>query len=285
MILGEQAHATVYAALYQAGFGKAQLVQVPVQEDGRLMAEDLPQLTESDIVIAQAGNVANGCFDEIEGIATLCQRSGAWLHVDGAFGLWAAAVEELRCLTRGIEQADSLSCDAHKTLHLPYECAMVFCRHRDQLSEAMGAQGSYIQYTRHRDGMRYTQQMSRRAYSIELWAALYTLGKQGVAALVRRQCGLAKYCAEQLERARFCVPYKTVFNQVLVCCKMQDITRRTLQLLQESGRGWCSGTKYFDRDSIRISVCCGETTEEDIDLLVKTLSDCRAQAETEYLAK
>lgn len=285
VVLGEQAHATVFAALYQAGFGREQMVVVPVREDGRLYAEDLPQLRESDIVIAQAGNVANGCFDEIEGIAARCQEAGAWLHIDGAFGLWAGASKRKRHLVKGMERADSLSCDGHKTLNLPYDCAMVFCRQEAQLTDALSAEGSYIAYTKNRDGMRYSQQMSRRAYAIELWAALYTLGKEGVEALVDRLCEGAEYCAERLKAEGFCVPYEVVFNQVLVCCKMQDITRRTLEFLQQSGVVWCGGMNYFGRDCIRISVCSWETTHADIDLLVRTLVDCRRRAEEEFLAR
>ncbi len=189
VILGAQAHASVYKALALLGLGKAHFEVVPVDSQGRMLAGHLPALDEHCLVIAQAGNVNTGAFDPFEAIGAAANRAHAWLHIDGAFGLWAAASASTNHLTRGLEKADSWSADAHKTLNVPYDCGIVFCREREALNSAMQASASYLAYSDQRDGMLYAPDMSRRARVVELWATLKYLGKQGVQDLVDRLCG------------------------------------------------------------------------------------------------
>jgi len=174
------------------------------------------------------GNVNTGAFDGFDAICEEARQAGAWVHVDGAFGLWAAASEKRQYLTRGIEKADSWSVDGHKTLNTPYDCGIILCRHREALIEARQASGAYIQYSDPRDGMLYGPDMSRRARAVEVWAALKYLGRNGVAQLIDGFCENAAYFAEALKENGFRVLNDVVFNQMLVACQTPTETQRTL---------------------------------------------------------
>jgi glutamate/tyrosine decarboxylase-like PLP-dependent enzyme len=184
VVLGEQAHSSVFKALSILGFGRNQLELVPADEQGRMRIDRLPQLDDRTMLIVQAGNVNTGAFDNIDSIADRANKAGTWLHVDGAFGLWCAASGSRKHLTRGIDKADSWSVDAHKTLNAPYDCGIILCKHPQALTMAMQASGSYIHYSKERDGMAYVPEMSRRARSVELWATLKTLGRTGIENLI-----------------------------------------------------------------------------------------------------
>jgi glutamate/tyrosine decarboxylase-like PLP-dependent enzyme len=275
VVLGEQAHSSVLKALKLLGIGQNQLQWAPADEMGRILPEKLPALDENTLLIVQAGNVNGGAFDPMGALCDLAKRVGAWVHVDGAFGLWAAASREKRHLIAGFEGADSWSADAHKTLNVPYDCGIVLCRDRAALIRAMQASGSYIQYSAARDAMLYTPEMSRRARGIELWATLKYLGREGVGALVDTLCQSARDFARGLAENGFSVLNDVVFNQIVVRCGSEEETAFTLKFIQEGGICWCGGALWQGRSAIRISVSCWRTTPEDIAACVRAFADAR----------
>lgn len=265
VVVGEQAHATVFKALGLLGLGRARVELVPADSQGRIMADKMPELDSRCLVIAQAGNVNSGAFDPIEEICDRARRADAWVHIDGAFGLWAAGSRTKQVLTLGIEKADSWSVDAHKTLNAPYDCGIILCKHRDALVSAVQATASYILYSDKRDGMHYTPEMSRRARAVELWATLKSLGRAGVEELVDRLCAHAEQLATLLQTQGFRILNEVVFNQVLVACDTPENTRATLEKIQTSGECWCGGAVWKGEPVIRISVCSWATTAADVE--------------------
>jgi glutamate/tyrosine decarboxylase-like PLP-dependent enzyme len=228
--------------------------------------------------VLKAGNVSSGAFDSFDEICTKAGKANAWVHIDGAFGLWAAASKELNHLTRGMEKADSFSVDGHKTLNTSYDSGIVFCRDNEALTQALHASGSYIAYSENRDGMLYTPEMSRRARAVELWAALKYLGKEGVDELV---CGLhhrALQIAQELKTEHFQILNDVVFNQVLVSCDNDKTTHQTMRYIQESGECWVGGAVWHGKKVIRISICSWATTENDISRSVKAFVAARNKA-------
>ncbi|MCY4020316.1 MAG: pyridoxal-dependent decarboxylase [Chloroflexi bacterium] len=278
LIMSEAVHGSVFKALAILGIGEAQIEVVAADDQGRFDARQLPQLDETSLLILQAGNVNSAAFDDFATICTAAERVEAWVHVDGAFGLWARACQATAHLTTGIELADSWSVDAHKTLNSPYDCGIVFCRDRLTLLQALQATGSYLQFSEERDGMLYTPEMSRRARGIELWALLKALGRAGVDELVAQLCARARQFAEELARRRFRILNDVVFNQVLVACEKPELTRATLSAIQSSGECWCGGSEWRGEPVIRISVCSWATTEADVKRSVAAFSAARSQA-------
>jgi len=242
-----------------------------------MIAAEVPPLDDRTMVIVQAGNVNSGSFDPIDEICDTARTANAWVHVDGAFGLWAAASEKKRHLTRGIEKADSWSVDAHKTLNAPYDCGIILCRDRGALVDAMQATGSYIQYGQRRDGMLTTPDMSRRARAVTLWATLKALGRGGVGEMVDTLCARAVQFAERLSAEKFRVLNDVVFNQVLVACDTPDETRATLEAIQRSGECWCGPTVWNNAPAIRISICSWATTKEDVERSVRAFVEERGK--------
>ncbi|MBO6504882.1 MAG: aspartate aminotransferase family protein [Kordiimonadaceae bacterium] len=278
IITGRQTHATVVKAVALLGFGTANIEFVDVDSQGRLIAEKMPVLDDKSIVCLQAGNVASGSFDPFESICQQARDVGAWVHVDGAFGLWAAASENYRGLTKGMELAHSWSVDGHKTLNTPYDCGLALCADAEALEKALQASGSYIVRGKDRDGMNYTPDMSRRARSIDLWAALAYLGKDGVDQLIDLLCSRAREMASALEVEGFRILNDVVFNQVLVACETEEATKATIADVQASGVCWAGTTNWFGETVIRVSVCNWATTSEDIALSTKAFVDARARA-------
>jgi glutamate/tyrosine decarboxylase-like PLP-dependent enzyme len=268
VVVGAEAHGTVFKALALLGLGKDRVEMVPVDDQGRMLSANVPGLDKNTLVILQAGNVNSGSFDPLDDICTRATHAGAWVHVDGAFGLWAAASPGKRYLTKGMEKADSWSIDGHKTLNTPYDNGIVLCKHRDALVSAMQATGSYILYSEKRDGMLYTPEMSRRGRAIELWATLKILGKGGVAELVDGLCERAQQFAGQMSAQGFHILNDVVFNQVLVTGDTLEQTSATLNALQQSGECWCGGGRWHETPVIRVSVCSWATTAEDINRTV-----------------
>lgn len=277
VVLSEQAHSSVFKALALLGLGKERVELVEADEQGRISLEKLPKLDSNTLLIVQAGNVNSGAFDPIDTLCDIANKSRAWVHVDGAFGLWAAASDNYRKLTKGIEKADSWSVDAHKTLNAPYDCGIVLCKERSALIRAMQATGSYIQYSESRDGMLYTPEMSRRARSIELWATLKYLGKSGVQEMVDCLCDYAKYFAQRLSENGFIILNEVVFNQILIKCDTKEMTQAMLQNIQSSGRCWCGGTIWHNEPVIRVSVCSWQTTKEDIEECIEIFNQLRGE--------
>lgn len=278
VVVGDEAHGTVFKALALLGLGKERVERVPVDAQGRMLATKVPKLDSNTLVILQAGNVNSGSFDPLDEICDKAREAGAWVHVDGAFGLWAAASSSKRHLVRGMEKADSWSVDGHKTLNTPYDSGIVLCKHADALINAMQASGSYILYSDKRDGMLYTPEMSRRSRGIELWATLKILGRSGVEELVDGLCERAEQFASQISACGFHVLNDVVFNQVLVTCDTEEQTNATLQALQSSGECWCGGARWRNTAVIRVSVCSWATTVDDINrsvaAFVKARKDC-----------
>ena len=268
VVLGAQAHSSVIKALSILGIGKSQLHWAEVDDAGRIIPENLPTLDENTLLIIQAGNVNGGAFDPMGLLCEAAHRAGAWVHVDGAFGLWAAASETKRALIAGFERADSWSADAHKTLNAPYDSGIVLVRDRAALVRAMQATGSYIQYSENRDAMLYTMEMSRRARCIELWATLKYLGSSGIGALVDELCENARYFAKRLSECGFLIENDVVFNQVLVRCETDEETTETLERIQLGGVCWCGGANWKGRSVIRLSVSSWRTGYEDVETCV-----------------
>ena len=205
-------------------------------------------------------------------------KAGAWTHVDGAFGLWAAASENLKYLTKGIEKANSWSVDAHKTLNTPYDCGIVLCNDQDALASALHVTGSYLIHGEERDGYAYTPEMSRRSRIVELWAAIKYLGEKGIEELVNGLHERSVQFASEIRKGGFRVMNDVVFNQVLVACENDEITSKTLQLVQESGECWCGSAQWDNKKVIRVSVCSWATTPEDISRSVRAFVKARGYA-------
>jgi glutamate/tyrosine decarboxylase-like PLP-dependent enzyme len=234
-----------------------------------MIPEKVPELDSNTVLILQAGNVNSGSFDPIDEICEKAVEAKAWIHIDGAFGLWAACSAKLRHLTRGMERANSWSVDGHKTLNTPYDCGIILCNDQDAISSALHVTGSYLMHGDSRDGYAYTPEMSRRSRIIELWAAIKYLGQEGIEELVDGLHERALQFAAEIEKAGFLVLNEVVFNQVLVACENDAITGRVLQLVQDSGECWCGSGKWNDKMVVRVSVCSWATTEEDISRSVR----------------
>lgn len=275
VVLGGDAHSSVFKALSLLGLGKSRVELVPVDAQGRMLAGKLPKLDSATLVIAQAGNVCGGAFDPLDEICDAANQARAWVHVDGAFGLWAAAAAKTSYLTKGMEKADSWSVDAHKTLNAPYDCGIVLCKERAALVNSMRAAGSYIQFSAERDAMSLTPEMSRRGRGVELWATLKYLGQAGVASLVEHLCSMAQYFAHQLAAQGFIILTDVVFNQIVVKCATPEATAAALEKIQASGKCWCGGAVWQNQLAIRVSVCSWQTDKEDIDDCVKIFAEAR----------
>jgi len=273
VLVGEHAHATIFVALKMLGLGSETAISVKADEAGRMIPAELAAALERGegpaIVCAQAGEVNTGCFDPIDELAEVCERHGAWLHVDGAVGLWVAASPELRHLTKGLERADSWSTDAHKWLNVPYDSGFIAVKDPAALREAMRISAPYLKPAEdERDSYQYVPESSRRARGFALYAALRSLGRQGVADLVERTSGLARVMAAELEAdPALDLLNEVVINQVLVGISGDadgEATTAAVERIQADGTCWLAGTRWRGRPAIRISVCNWRTTEDDI---------------------
>lgn len=266
VIVGEEAHPTLLKSLGLLGLGRQRVVRVPVDDQGRMRAEALPPIEEPAIVCVQAGNVNTGAFDPIADICQAAHEAGAWVHVDGAFGLWAAAAPSRAHLTAGVERADSWATDAHKWLNVPYDSGIAFVRDADALRAAMAITAEYLPTdTPYRNPSDYTPELSRRARGVEVWAALRQLGRAGIADLVERCCQHAQRFAEGLHAAGYEILNDIVLNQVLVSFGDAEATRRVIEGIQSDGTCWCGGTEWQGRTAMRISVSSWATTTADVE--------------------
>jgi glutamate/tyrosine decarboxylase-like PLP-dependent enzyme len=280
IVMAETAHSTVYKALGIIGIGRAQIESIATDEQGRMLLSALPELDDHTLVVLQAGNVNTGAFEDFAPLIERAKEAGAWVHVDGAFGLWAAASDSTRHLTVGMGSADSWSVDGHKTLNTPYDSGVVLCRDEQALVQALANTASYIHYSdnpQQRDNMRYTPEMSRRARGVEMWALLRMLGRSGVDALIARLHHNAKLFGELLSEAGFTVLNDVVFNQVMVQDATPEATQATLQAIQEGGECWVGGSSWRGEPVIRISVCSWATTEDDVRRSVQAFINARAK--------
>jgi glutamate/tyrosine decarboxylase-like PLP-dependent enzyme len=265
VVVGEEAHPSLIKSLGMLGLGRVRVARVPVDSQGRMRPESLPELRAPAIVCVQAGNVNTGAFDPVRRICEHAHRAGAWVHVDGAFGLWAAASPRYAHLAAGAGDADSWATDAHKWLNVPYDCGLAFVREPETLRGAMSITAAYLPQGGHREPSQFVPELSRRARGVEVWAALKSLGRSGLATLVERNCALAQRFAAGLSAAGYEILNDVVLNQVLVSFGSAEATGRVIQAVQEDGTCWCGGTVWQGRTAMRISVSSWATTEEDVD--------------------
>jgi glutamate/tyrosine decarboxylase-like PLP-dependent enzyme len=277
VLAGAKRHVTVDRALRLLGLGAPEVVAADGQGriDAGALTEALAQGAGPTIVCAQAGEVNTGAFDPLMQVADATEASGAWLHVDGAFGLWAAVSPGLRHLVEGIERADSWTTDAHKWLNVPYDSGIVFCAHPNAHRAAMTVQADYLIQTeggaRLRDQVDWVPEFSRRARGFAVYAALRSLGRAGVVDLVERSCRQARRFAEQIgEVPGVEVLNDVVLNQVLFRFEDDARTDDVLARVQDSGRVWMSGTSWDGRKAIRVSVSNWQTGDDETDLAVET---------------
>jgi glutamate/tyrosine decarboxylase-like PLP-dependent enzyme len=266
MVVGEEVHVSVLKTLALLGFGRDRVVRVPTDDQGRMRADRLPEIHGPTVVCAQAGNVNTGAFDPAREICEWAHRSGAWVHVDAAFGLWAHASPDRRGLTAGLEMADSWATDAHKWLNVPYDSGIVFVREARHLRAAMaGTASAYLPQSEEGEPMEYVPEMSRRARGVDAWAALRSLGRSGLADLVERCCRHATRMATLLADGGCRILNDVVLNQVLVSFGSDEETRRVIEGVQKDGTCWCGGTVWHGTAAMRVSVSSWATTEDDID--------------------
>jgi glutamate/tyrosine decarboxylase-like PLP-dependent enzyme len=278
IVTGRQAHSTVLKAIGLLGFGKENIEWVDVDDQGRIIPNLVPDLDDRTIIFLQAGNVNSGSFDNFEEICEKANMVDAWVHIDGAFGLWAAATKALSYLTKGMEKANSWSVDAHKTLNTPYDCGIVLCEDENAIVSALHMTGSYIILSDSRDGMFYTPEMSKRARIIELWATLKYLGKSGINEMVTGFHERAIQFRRELKENGFKILNDVVFNQVLVACGDDKLTNQTMKNIQESHECWVGGANWYGKSVIRISVCSWATTREDVSRSVRSIVAARDKA-------
>lgn len=264
VVVGEEVHASMQRALLLAGFGLENLIKVPTDEQGRIIPSQMPELDASTFVCLQAGNVNTGSVDPLKEICLTANEKGAWVHVDGAFGLWARASPTKQFMIAGCELAHSWAVDLHKWLNVPYDSGLVMCRHAGILQNALSVSAAYLPDSVEAEPCYYTPEMSRKGRGIETWAALYSLGRSGVVELIERCCRLAQLFAEKLSNAGFQILNDVVLNQVLVCFGDAKTTNRIIQQIQADGTCWCGGTVWKGTTAMRISVSSWMTTEEDI---------------------
>jgi glutamate/tyrosine decarboxylase-like PLP-dependent enzyme len=265
VVVGDEVHATMLKALALLGFGRDRVIRVPADSQGRMLASLIPKLHGPSIICVQLGNVNTGSCDPIDEICDIAQSAGAWVHVDGAFGLWAATAPARRHLVEGLTAADSWATDGHKWLNTPQDCGIAIVRDREALRRAMAISAAYYGPLSKREPMQWCPDSSRRARAVELWAALRFLGKDGVAELVERTCRHASRFAKNLSSAGFEVLNEVELNQVLVAFGTDEQTERVIQAVQEDGTCWCGGTIWKGRRAMRISVSSWATTSEDVD--------------------
>jgi glutamate/tyrosine decarboxylase-like PLP-dependent enzyme len=265
VVVGEEAHPSLLKALGMLGMGRNRVVRVPVDGQGRMRADALPRLDANTILCLQAGNVNTGAFDPAAAISPAAREAGAWIHVDGAFGLWAAASPEYRRWTKGFDQADSWATDGHKWPNIGYDCGIALVRDPEQLRAAMSMEAAYLVQGEHREPSYYNPELSRRARGVELWAGLRSLGRSGMAEIVERTSSHARRFAAGLKAAGYQVLNDVVINQVLVSFGTPEKTLRTIERLQAEGTCWCGSTVWQARTAMRISVSSWATTTEDVD--------------------
>jgi glutamate/tyrosine decarboxylase-like PLP-dependent enzyme len=266
VIAGQEAHPSMLKSLGMLGLGRSRVVRVATDEQGRMRPSAVPRITGPTILCLQAGNVNSGSFDDFEALIPPARALGAWVHVDGAFGLWAKASSLLGPLARGMELADSWATDAHKWLNVPYDSGLAFVRNPNTLKAAMAITAEYLPtQTPDRNPSDFTPELSRRARGVEIWAALRTLGRAGLAELFERNCRQARRFARGLRAAGHEVLNEVVLNQVVVAFGDPARTRRVIDAIQHEGTCWCGVTQWRGRTAMRISVSSWATTDDDVE--------------------
>ncbi len=278
VVVSDEAHPSVIKSLGMLGLGRERVQRVPTDEHGRMIAEKMPDLSGPAIVCLQAGNVNTGAFDPAVEICRRAKDAGAWVHVDGAFGIWAAASPELAHLVEGVDQADSWATDAHKWLNVPYDSGLAFVRDPLDLRGAMSLTAPYLPQGARREPLMYVPELSRRARGVEVWAALKSLGREGLAELISRNCRCARRFSDGLRAAGYEVLNDVVLNQVLVSFGDADRNRAVIAAIQEDGTCWAGPTLWQGRTAMRISVSSWATTEADVDRSLTAMLRCAGAA-------
>lgn len=274
LIVSDEAHPTLFKSLGMLGLGRDRVVRIPTDRQGRMIAAELPAAEGPTIVCTQAGNINSGAIDPIGEICDAVEGSGAWVHVDGAFGMWAAASKALRSMTDGMQRADSWATDAHKWLNVPYDSGIAFVRNAADLASAMAITADYlITETEHRNPSDYTPELSRRGRGIDVWAALRSLGRNGVEKLIDGCCAHARRFAAGLSAAGFEVLNDVVLNQVVVSFGDDAKTREVIGAIQSDGTCWCGVTVWQGKTAMRISVSSWATTGEDVEKSLRAMID------------
>src|SRR5712671_5075921 len=279
VVVGAEVHASILKALSLAGFGRNRVTTVEADNQGRMRKDKLHRLSKRAIVCTQAGNVNTGAFDPAEEICAWAHEQGGWVHVDGAFGLWARVSPRYEHVTHGFEKADSWATDAHKWPNVGYDSGLAIVRDGAALRASMGITAAYLEPGSRREPMHHTPEASRRARGVELWAALKSLGRSGLCALIERTCAHAQQFALGLREAGFEVLNDVVINQVLVSFGRPEVTREVIRGVQEDGTCWCGGTVWQGETAMRISVSSWATTETDVErslqAIVRIAGECR----------
>ena len=296
VLVGAERHASVDRAVRYLGFGSDRMVLVATDGQGRMMPSALREAISAGagpaIVCAQAGNVNTGAFDPLDQIADIAHEADAWLHVDGAFGLWAGASPALRHLVSGVKRADSWATDAHKWLNVPYDSGIAFCADADAHRASMGVRAGYLVQADPggpRDQLDFNPEFSRRARGFPIYAAVRALGRSGVAELVERCCAHARRFADALAEAPDVeVLNDVVLNQVLLRFTDQAgdhdrYTRAVIEAVQNDGTCWLGGTSWHGIEAMRISVSNWSTTSEDVERSIEAI--LRAAAAAKSLAR
>lgn len=281
ILVGEEAHPTLLKSLGLLGFGRATALRVPVDAQGRMRADELPEIKGPTIVCTQAGNLNTGAMDPVGEVCDRVRAHGAWVHVDGAFGLWARASRRLAPQISGVEKADSWATDAHKWLNVPYDSGLAFVRDAAALRAAMAITAAYLPAdSGRRSPSDYTPELSRRARGVDVWAALRYLGREGVEALIDRNCRHARRFAAGLAAAGFEILNDVQLNQVLVSFGSPEFTQQVITRVQQDGSCWCGVTVWQGRTAMRISVCSWATRDEDVEMsliaILRAVEELRA---------
>ena len=273
VVVGQEVHAALLKVLALLGLGRDRVIRVAADGQGRMRADSLPHLDEQTILCIQAGNVNTGAFDPADELCAKAHAAGTWVHVDGAFGLWAAASQRYMHLAEGFEMADSWATDGHKWPNVGYDCGVALVREAKHLTAAMGISAAYLQTSAGRDPAFFTPESSRRARGVELWAALKSLGRSGLADLIDRTCGHAQRFADGLKDAGYTILNEVVINQVLVSFGAPEVTREVIAQVQLDGTCWCGGTVWQGRTAMRISVSSWVTSNADVEQSLAAILD------------
>jgi glutamate/tyrosine decarboxylase-like PLP-dependent enzyme len=271
VVVGDEVHVSVLKALSMLGLGHSRVTRVPADAQGRMRPEALPPLDDRTLVCIQAGNVNTGAFDPAGEICARAHESGSWVHVDGAFGLWAAVSPRYAPLLAGAGAADSWAIDCHKWLNVPYDSGVAVVRTPEYLHTAMTFSAPYLTPGDGREPWHYVPESSRRARGVELWAAMRSLGRSGLREMIERNCRQAKVFAERVRESGFTVLNDVVLNQVLVSFGSAEETRRVIAAVQNDGTCWCGGTQWHGHAAMRISVSSWATTDEDVERSVAAM--------------
>lgn len=276
VVVSEKIHVVVLKALRVLGFGTAQIIAAPTDADARIDPDRLPALDDHTILCLQAGEVNTGEFDPFAELIPRARKAGAWVHVDGAFGLWARASPRLRHWTEGVEDADSWTTDGHKWLNTPYDCAMAICRDADALAGAMNSDAVYASGSKNAQ-KNLTLEFSRRPRGIPVWAALRTLGRNGVAAMVERHCAQAQHLAGGLRAAGFEILNRVVLNQIVARGRNDAETAAIRLAVERSGEAWFGPSIWDGRAAFRLSVSSWRTADSDIKRLIELMTRLRSE--------